>query len=56
MSTGCPVTVPSISMSVSRLPAESLRDKFQVVVSGHELSEAGQFANARWNAVKVQFV
>lgn len=37
-------------------PAESLRDEFQVVVSSHELSETGQFAYARWNAVKVQFV
>lgn len=39
-----------------RSPAEALRDKFQVVVSGHELSEVGQFANAWWNPVKVQFV
>lgn len=53
---GRPVAVPSISMFVCLLPAESLRDKFQVVVSGHELSEAGQFAHAWWDPVKVQFV
>lgn len=43
-------------MFVCLLPAETLRDKFQVVVSGHELSEAGEFAYAWWNPVKVQFV
>lgn len=37
-------------------PAESLWDKFQVVVSGHELGQAGKFADARWDPVKVQFV
>lgn len=37
-------------------PAESLRDEFQVVVSSHELGEAGQFAYARRNPVKVQLV
>lgn len=50
------MTAPSICVFVCVLPAESLWDKFQVVVSGHELSEAGQFANAWWNPVKVQFV
>lgn len=37
-------------------PAESLWNKFQVVVSGHELGQAGEFADARWDPVKVQFV
>lgn len=37
-------------------PAESLWDKLQVVVGGHEFSETGQFANAWRDPVKVQFV
>lgn len=37
-------------------PAESLRNEFQVVVSGHELSEAGQFAHSWRNPIKVQLV
>lgn len=47
---------PLMIMSVGFLPAESLWDKFQVVVSSHELGKAWEFANARWNPVKVQFV
>lgn len=47
---------PLMIMSVGLLPAESLWDKFQVVVSSHELGKAREFANARWNPVKVQFV
>lgn len=53
---GSAITAPSISMFVCPLPAQSLWDKFQVVVGSHELSEAGQFANARWNPIEVQFV
>lgn len=37
-------------------PAESFWDKFQVVVGGHEFGEAGQFADAWWDPVKVQLV
>lgn len=47
---------PLMIMSIGLLPAESLWDKFQVVVSSHELGKAREFANARWNPVKVQFV
>lgn len=41
---------------VCLLPADSLRDKFQVVVSSHELSKARELADAWWNPVKVQLV
>lgn len=37
-------------------PAETLWDEFQVVISSHELGEAGQFAHTWWNSVKIQFV
>lgn len=37
-------------------PAESLWDELQVVVSSHELCEAGEFANAGRNPVEVQLV
>lgn len=38
------------------LPAESLWDELQVIVSSHEFCEAGQFADAGRNPVKVQLV
>lgn len=44
------------TIKTPRPPAEPLRDELQVVVSGHELSEARQFANAWWNSIKVQLV
>lgn len=53
---GSAITAPSIIMFVRLLPAQSLGDKFQVVVSCHELREAGQFANAWRNPIKVQLV
>lgn len=46
----------SVCVRVLSSPAESLRDEFKVVVRCHELGEAGQFAYAWWNPVKVQFV
>lgn len=52
----CLSSPSSLCLALVCLPAETLWDQLQVVVGRHELGQAGEFADARWQAVKVQFV